>query len=366
MKSILLRGAALLGALVSAAPVHDRQVDLGAMSEVPRLVIYYQTTHDSDGLPISMLPLVTEKHIALTHLIVCTFHIHSDGTIHLNDFPPDAPLFSTLWNETRVMQSAGVKVMGMVGGAAAGSFHSSTLDGNTTTFENAYSLLHNAIATHNLDGMDLNVEEAMSQAGITRLVQRLRADFGPDFIITQAPVANALMGTGPRNLSGFDYAELERTVGEDIAFYNAQFYNGFGDMRSGRHYDRIMDAGWRPSKVVIGQLTSPANGGGFVPPAQLNATIHALRQKYGEIGGVMGWEYFNSEPGGLREPWRWAQVMTEILRPDGVPMLMIAEGTAEALNRAWIVSAVAGAGVAGVDELSGLTPTVNYMSMVNS
>lgn len=314
-----------------------------------------------------MLPLVTEQQIALTHLIVGAFHVHGNGTIHLNDFPPDAPLFATVWNETRVMQSAGIKVMGMVGGAAEGSFHKSTLDGNTATFENTYAPLHDAIATHNLDGIDLDVEEAMSQSGITRLVRRLRADFGPDFTITQAPVAHALMGTGRRNLSGFDYAALERAAGADIAFYNTQFYNGFGDMRSGRHYDRVVAAGWHPRRVVVGQLTSPAHGTGFVPHAQLAATVRALRQRYGEIGGVMGWEYFNGEPGGLRRPWRWAQTMTAMLRPDAVPVLRMAKGTAEALNRAWVVSAIAGAGlVGGIDDLSRLAPNVNYMSMVNS
>ncbi len=58
----------------------------------PRLVIYYQTTHDSNNNPISMLPLITEKNIALTHLIVCSFHINSNSEIHLNDFPRRRPL----------------------------------------------------------------------------------------------------------------------------------------------------------------------------------------------------------------------------------------------------------------------------------
>ena len=57
-------------------------------------------THDSrTGAPISMLPLITEKRIALTHLIVCSFHINANGTIHLNDYPPQHPIFSTLFEQ---------------------------------------------------------------------------------------------------------------------------------------------------------------------------------------------------------------------------------------------------------------------------
>jgi chitinase len=132
-------------------------------------------------------------------------------------------------------------VLGIVGGAAAGSFTPYTLDGNATAFESAYHPLYDAIATHNLDGVDLDVEEPMTQQGITRLVRRLRSDFGPDFIITLSPVAAALTGWG--NLSGFDYAALERTVGRDIDFYNTQFYSSFGDMTSTADFDEIVYAG---------------------------------------------------------------------------------------------------------------------------
>jgi hypothetical protein len=266
-------------------------------------VLYYQTTHDPFGRPISVLPLVTEKHIALTHLIVCSFHINYGGIVHLNDHPPQSPLFYTLWNETRVMQAAGVKVMGMVGGATPGAFTRSTLDSaDVQTFDGYYSQLRNVIAAYRLDGLDIDVEQRMSQQGITRLVRRLRQDFGPDFIITQAPAASALLRSDGA-LSGFSYQQLENEVGADIAFYNTQFYNGLGSMASADTFASIVDAGWPPTKIVAGQLTSPANGGGFVPHEQLNKTVMELRGRYGEIGGIMGWEYFNSAPGGRARPW---------------------------------------------------------------
>lgn len=216
----------LLASLGSALPVQDAS-SVAVYPELPRLVIYFQTTHDSSGDPISMLPLITELDIALTHLIVCSFHINSGREIQLNDYPPYYPLFSTLWNETAVMKQAGVKVMGMIGGAAPGSFDPDTLDStDEATFEHYYGQLRDVIVEYGLQGMDLDVEQYMSQAGITRLVARLHADFGDDFIITLAPVASALSNQG--NLSGFNYETLEseaRTVsGQDmIDFYNAQF-----------------------------------------------------------------------------------------------------------------------------------------------
>lgn len=151
----------------------------------PRLSIYFQTTHDALGNPISMLPLIQEQGIALTHLIVCSLHINVGSVVHLNDFPPDNPRFSTLWNETAIMKAAGVKVMGMVGGAAPGSFDTDSLDApDEPTFEYYYGQLRDVISQFELDGMDLDVEQWMSQDGILRLVSRLHADFGDDFIIT--------------------------------------------------------------------------------------------------------------------------------------------------------------------------------------
>lgn len=125
------------------------------------------------------------------------------------------------------MKKAGVKVMGMVGGASSGSFSATTLDSiDDSTFEYYYAQLYDVIVQYSLQGMDLDVEQSMSQFGITRLVKRLYTDFGDDFTITLAPVASALYNGG--NLSGFRYGLLEKATqsisGLDmIDFYNAQF-----------------------------------------------------------------------------------------------------------------------------------------------
>ncbi|KAI3390843.1 hypothetical protein diail_8546 [Diaporthe ilicicola] len=364
--SSLFNIVALLASLGSTLPVQDLDASpVEVYPELPRLVIYFQTTHDSAGDPISMLPLITELNIALTHLIVCSFHINLGGEIHLNDYPPYYPLFSTLWNETALMKEAGVKVMGMIGGAAPGSFNASTLDStNNATFELYYGQLRDVIAQYGLQGMDLDVEQDMSQAGITRLVTRLHADFGDDFIITLAPVASALANQS--NLSGFDYEDLDAAArnvsGQDmIDFYNAQFYSGFGTMSSPSSYERVIKNGWKPEDIVAGQLTSPANGGGFTSIADLNQTVISLMAEYGTIGGIMGWEYFNSAPGGTAAPWQWAQEMTEILRPGFSVALTVTNDAAQTLDTAWRTSVI------NADSSFAETrPNVDYFAMVNA
>ncbi|KAL6862198.1 endo-N-acetyl-beta-D-glucosaminidase precursor [Trichoderma novae-zelandiae] len=285
-----------------------------------------------------MLPLIYEKGIALTHLIVCSFHINQGGAVHLNDFT----------------------VMGMVGGAAAGSFSSQTLDSpDAATFELYYGQLRDTITNFQLQGMDLDVEQPMSQAGIGRLISRLRADFGPDFLITLAPVASALENNS--NLSGFSYTTLQQAQGGDVDWYNTQFYSGFGSMASTNDYDRIVANGFAPETVVAGQLTTP-EAAGWIPTSNLNATIVSLVDEYGRIGGVMGWEYFNSLPGGTAEPWEWAQIVTEILRPGLVPELKITQEDAERLTGAYEESVKAG----GVDKDFVKRPSINYYAIVNA
>jgi hypothetical protein len=197
----------------------------------------------------------------------------------------------------------------MLGGAAQGSF-ARLAAGDPKIFESHYLPLRDMIRTHKLDGLDLDIEEPTDPASTVRLIDRLREDFGRDFLITLAPVASALLpGDNQPHLSGpdFHYAELERLRGDQIAWYNAQFYCGWGDAASTRWYDAIVQgAGWPARKVVMGLVTNPGNGAGWVEWSALEATLRTLRARYPDFGGVMGWEYFNSLPGDTPRPWEWA------------------------------------------------------------
>lgn len=201
----------------------------------------------------------------------------------------------------------------MLGGAAKGSF--TRLDTDPATFEAYYIPLRNLIRERSLDGLDLDVEEPMSLAGIIRLIDRLKSDFGEGFIITLAPVAAALMSERPEhNLSGFSYEALEVMRGGSIGWYNTQFYCGWGDLSKTDGVDFIVRRGYPPSKIVVGMVTNPGNGSGWVGFEVLREVLIVLRERYPGFGGVMGWEWFNSLPGDRARPWEWAEFMTRSLR----------------------------------------------------
>lgn len=277
---------------------------------VPRLIVYYQTHHSPEtGAHISLLPLVSQPGISLTHLILAAIHLNDPpSNITLNDHPPSHPRFATLWAELRVLQASGVKVLGMLGGAAKGTF--ARLD---AAFETYYPPLRDLVRAHGLDGLDLDVEEEMSLGGVIRLIDALRSDFGKDFVITLAPVASALLDRR-RNLSGFDYEALEVMRGREIAWYNAQFYCGWGDCSSPLMYEMVLARGWPAEKVVVGVVTNPENGPGWIPWQMFGTVVPLLVGRHPRFGGVMGWEYFNSLPGGRERPWEWARWMTVLLR----------------------------------------------------
>lgn len=102
--------------------------------------------------------------------------------------------------------------------------------------------------------------------------------------------------------------------GSKISWYNTQFYCGWGDLSNTAGYDNIMMRGFPASKVVVGTVTNPGNGSGFVQFDVLRNTLINLRERYPGFGGVMGWEYFNSLPGDTQRPWEWAGVMTKNVR----------------------------------------------------
>ncbi len=339
----------------------------------PKVVVYHQTHHSRDGLrPVSIVPLLGRDGggPAATHIVVAAVHINdpdarpgADGQVPapaltLNDHAPDDARFDVLWREVAAAQARGVRVLALLGGAAKGSYARLDVGEAGVDFERHYALFAALLRRRRLDGVDLDVEEPMTLAGIVHLIDRLRADFGADFLITMAPVAAALLRPrDPRcNLSGFSYADVERLRGRDVAWYHAQFYCGWGDAGQPHMYAAMVglggggpgaaggpggpappetpgggvlaDAPWPAHRVVMGLVTSPANGPGFVSLdtsaevlMQLQAATAAAAAAVprvpgfsgGPFAGVSGWEYFNSQPGGEARPWEWAEWMAAIL-----------------------------------------------------
>jgi hypothetical protein len=277
-----------------------------------RRVTYYYQTQYYNGNYVSLSPiweqinLHTHKPVT-TDVMIAAFHLGYDSNnnpyIHLNDNLPSDPMFDQMWQEVATLQSYGVTVRMMLGGAAQGSY--ADLFSNWDTF---YPILTQTLQQYNLNGIDMDIEENVTLANAQMLISQLNADFGPRFIMTMAPVASAFTG-GP-NLSGFSYQQLFASEqGQRINWFNGQFYSGFGSMISPGDYEQIVQAGWPPSKIVAGVIGNPADGSGYVPTPLVMHTVSTLIGLYPSFGGVDCWEYFNALPGGLPDPVEWAADM---------------------------------------------------------
>jgi hypothetical protein len=81
-----------------------------------------------------------------------------------------------------------------------------------------------------------------------RLLRHLHQDLGPEFLLTMAPVASALLPSSSGvGLHGFDQRSLDaqalepsRPNGKLVSWYNAHFYNGWGDTSSTEMYELIV------------------------------------------------------------------------------------------------------------------------------
>lgn len=293
-----------------SAPLRPAGISQTAPSS-KRDIYYYQTQY-SNGVYVSLAPIwnhpnPTTNKPYVTDLIVAAFHLGYDSNnapyIHLNDNIPQDPMFDVMWKQVETLQDKGVTARMMLGGAAQGSY--ADLFSHWSTF---YPILKSTIAQYNLNGIDLDVEENVSLANIQKLIDRLSADFGPSFVITLAPVCTALEGGA--NLSGFSYDALYKSpAGAKIAYFDAQFYSGFGSLQTPSDYEAVVAHGYPPSKVVAGTIANPADGSGFVPISTVANSVTQLVAKYPKFGGVYAWEYFNAEPGAPKNPAQWASIM---------------------------------------------------------
>ncbi|MCA3766272.1 MAG: glycosyl hydrolase family 18 [Cutibacterium sp.] len=266
-----------------------------------RIVAYHQTHGHGDTF-VDLSPLGASA--PLTHLIVAALHIADDGTVILNDHPVDDDYHTQLWDQLDAVRSRGVRVLAMVGGWAPGTM--CKLDGESLSIY--YPGLRDFLTQRHFDGIDIDVEQEMSLPGVCTLIERFRSDFDEDFEIVLAPVASALHGGA--NLSGFDYQELHQLRGDDIDFYNAQFYSGFGSLASPDDYVSIVEHSIIPvNKIVTGMAGSPDAAQGFVDMATVSDTISTLCQRYPNFGGVDVWEYPLALPGAPDHPDQWVHVM---------------------------------------------------------
>ncbi|MET7990224.1 glycosyl hydrolase family 18 protein [Amycolatopsis sp. NPDC005232] len=298
MRKLAAAALAVLQAVCGAVPA--------SAATGRRVIVYYQTIYNGSAY-VSPLGL-TQHNAGVTDVLVGAIHLDLGGVVHVNDNPPSAAKFTQMWQDLGTLRSQGVHTLAFLGGAAQGSFQRLASD-----FDTYYPPLRALLRDHSLSGIDLEIEETVDNTSVVRLIDALRADFGPSFLITFAPVAPEL--SGGRGLSGLNYDQLYRDRGPQISWFNTQFYCGWGSMSDTGGDDAIIRHGVVPAaKVVAGTVTNPANCSGYIDMPRLQSTIRSLTAKYPDFGGVDGWEYFNSLPGGTAAPWQWAQQVAPVVK----------------------------------------------------
>lgn len=340
---ILLVGAFFHATLASSQQAAAEDPASWSASPRPngrRVIVYYQhhwPLQDPNIPPsqwgdyVSPLPLIGSA----THVMLAAVHLNDINgpipVITLNDNPPDDPIYTRLWADIATLRQSGVKVLAMLGGAQPnGTFrHLSLVDGS---FDEYYPLLRGFLRKYNFDGIDLDCEDGQTYLPYTlndmvHLIKTIRQDFGPEYLITQAPVARALDTAFPNDvedggISGFNYFDLETQIGDQISWYNAQFYEGWGVFDSDEGisaYERIAARLTAPRTVAI-ILSNKENGKDYVDVEEVaNSVLPQLVRAYSNkayesgFGGIASWEYFNSMPGGLEKPWKWAVIMKDAM-----------------------------------------------------
>jgi len=311
---------ALVAATVTALPA-----ELSKRADGARSVMYIQTFKTSSGGKLSLLPLI-QQNTQVTHVYLSALHINAQpGDITLNDNSPDDAIYDTVWSEAAQLQQKGVKVMMMMGGSAPGSYPRLCSGPNGAINNDFYGPLLSTIKSHKVDGLDLDIEESIPLSCPLNLLRRLNSDLGPSFILTLAPVASDLT---PREigLGGFSYSQLDRQAtaagkpnGKLVNWYNAQFYNGWGDSSSPAGYNSIVSNGYAASRVVMGVLANPNDGGsGWYGISTYQKTISSLKAKYGnDFGSVVGWEYWDAgeKDSPALKNYQWVQTIAKSIFP---------------------------------------------------
>lgn len=266
---------------------------------------------------------------------------NADGSLKLTnaDYTQNNPTPE----EVAAAKAQGKKVLLSIGGAADQLYLTS--QSHEDNFVNSFI----AIATeYGLDGIDIDTEKGLSTNPDTlihadnpqysadhlvRAIRRIKAHFGPDFLLTMAPeTAHTIGANTPTNWLGSInwgvYLPLINELRNEISWVQMQYYNtgSMPGIDRNRFFDSATQDGlvaWTEAmiegfdiastgtrylglpqeKVVIGlpaSGSSSAAGSGYTDPAIVKAAIKCLRtlqcgggytpaKAYPNLGGVMAW-----------------------------------------------------------------------------
>ncbi|KAL8817870.1 MAG: hypothetical protein Q9191_008062 [Dirinaria sp. TL-2023a] len=336
-------------------------------SHQPKVVIYHQSLHAKSGMLTSLRPLVREK-TGIAAVILGNFRFQTpvqqvagngSAATYLNEYATDDPNIEEIWIDIDYLQKEDVKVIALLG--MRGNDNVSDDDRkwlgscDDSTFECLYKALHGLLVSRRLDGINLDMDVPgnevnaergrVSLQGVIRLIDRLHADFGSDFIIAITASAETLLGINTHQQSdGVDYRMLELQRGNLISWYNVRIFGRYrlGDdpygtrdpaptfVRDLNLYIRLIQHDvYRAHKILIAISTTPntvgetlGDRGAYINLDLFQSFLELLRWSYGplDFGGVAGWEYSQASAPttagnsrGIGRPWEWMKETKEML-----------------------------------------------------
>ena len=260
-----------------------------------KTIYYYQT--------FCSLNKCIENSKQIDVIIVSSLHLGSFKNvpyIHLNNYDPNSPKFDIVWQDLQKLYFDGLTIMCMIGGAG-GAFKNLFSD-----FKTYYPLLRDFLKEKKfITGIDLDIEENVKQDDVKNSINCLVNDFGEDFIITMAPVADSLLKDSPSGFSSLNYKELyESREGGFIDWFNVQAYGNF----SFETYDKIIKNNYNPENIVFGMISGDFLNDNFHVALK---EIDLIKKKYPNMGGCDVWELVNAPPD-MDDPSKWAENIKQL------------------------------------------------------
>lgn len=243
----------------------------------PRIIVYYQTFNGIQKI------LDRPKNNNITHIHLSSIHFGKDenniGYIHLNNNSPYDKIFDSVWEDMGKANEMGIKIILMIGGAG-GAFTDLFQD-----VEYYYGLLYKLIKNKPIiKGLDLDIEEIVDLKNVKKLINRVKVDFGQDFIISVAPIQSSLEYDS-QGMGGFIYKDLLNSPeGKLIDYFNGQFYSDYTLYA----YDKVVNNKYKSENIVMGMLGSTKD----IMDSNFKQ-VKSIYKKYGDkFGGVFLWEYY--------------------------------------------------------------------------
>ena len=257
-----------------------------------RIIYYYQTF-------CGLKDLINNNVTNVTHIHLSAIHFGKDENnqyyIHLNNNIPYCEKYTLLWEELLELKNKGVKIILMIGGA--GSAYNELF----SNFDIYYNLLYTLLKVKSdiISGIDLDIEEEVSLENIKKLINKVKNDFGDDFIISMAPIQSSLENDVP-GMGGFIYKDLYNSnEGKYIDYFNVQFYSDF----TFNSYNNIINNNYPPEKIIMGMISGQNLQNNLV---EIKKTL----TKYNNFGGTFIWEYYNAIDN--ESPSKWADLVKEV------------------------------------------------------